>query len=117
MAAEHEGAEGETYIIADNRAPTLNHIVETLAEAQGVRPPRWHGPVPAPLCRVRRVRGRLQALWYIATPAPPAAAWLRSRRSFDVTKARSELGFEPRVAPEQGPREMVASYQEAGWLP
>ena len=31
-------------MIADDHSLSLNRIVETMAEAQGVRPPQWHRP-------------------------------------------------------------------------
>ena len=44
------------------------------------------------------------------------AAWFNSTRAFDIGKARRILGYQPKIPPEQGLKEMVRSYTEAGWL-
>jgi nucleoside-diphosphate-sugar epimerase len=44
------------------------------------------------------------------------AAWFNSTRSFDIGKARRILGYDPKVRPEDGLKEMVRSYVDAGWL-
>jgi nucleoside-diphosphate-sugar epimerase len=44
------------------------------------------------------------------------AAWFNSTRSFDIGKARRILGYEPKIRPAEGLKEMVRSYVDAGWL-
>ncbi len=114
--AEQEAAVGQTYIIADDHPLTLNQIVNTVADALGVRRPRVRLPlsllkVSAVMCEFAFKPLRL---------SPPIhrrrAAWFSSCRSFDITKARRELGYEPNVAPEDGLADMVRSYRAAGWL-
>lgn len=114
--AELEEAVGQTYIIADDHPLTLNQIVRVMAEALGVAPPRVH--LPLGLLRASAVLCE-----FACKPlgiSPPLhrrrAAWFSSCRSFDIGKARRELGFAPRVSPEEGLAEMVHSYRAAGWL-
>ena len=44
------------------------------------------------------------------------AAWFNSTRAFDIGKARRILGYQPKIRPENGLKDMVQSYQTAGWL-
>jgi nucleoside-diphosphate-sugar epimerase len=44
------------------------------------------------------------------------AAWFSSTRAFDIGKARRILGYQPKVQPEDGLKQMVRSYVDAGWL-
>jgi nucleoside-diphosphate-sugar epimerase len=36
--------------------------------------------------------------------------------SFDISKARRILGYEPKIRPAEGLKELVRSYLDAGWL-
>jgi nucleoside-diphosphate-sugar epimerase len=116
LCSKIDGAIGETFIIADDHAITLNEVARIVAETLGTRPPRVRLPYP---------------LLYYASAAcefackpfsisPPLhrrrAAWFNSMREFDIGKARRILNYQPKVRPEEGLKEMVRSYQEAGWL-
>ena len=116
LCTEKDEAVGETFIIADDHAITLNEIVRIISNALGVRGPRLRLPYP---------------LLYYASAAcefackpfsisPPLhrrrAAWFNSTRAFDIGKARRVLGYRPKVAPQDGLQQMARSYQEAGWL-
>jgi nucleoside-diphosphate-sugar epimerase len=37
-------------------------------------------------------------------------------RVFSIKKAQKELGFQPRINPEEGLRETVLWYKEKGWV-
>ena len=116
LCAEKEEAIGQTYIIADDHPITLNHIVETMSGALGVKPPTWRFPLFV-------LNTASVACEFACKPfgiSPPLhrrrASWFSHTRSFDISKARRELGYEPQVKIEDGLREMVRSYGEAGWL-
>ena len=116
LAAEKPEAVGEVFIIADDGAITLNRIIEIMGDELGVPPPRlrlpyWALYVPSAICE------------FACKPlglSPPLhrrrAHWFSSTRSFDITKARTRLGFTPKMPTEEGLRAMVRSYVEAGWL-
>ncbi len=117
LCATKEEAVGQTYIIADDHAVTLNCITEVIAKTLAVSPPKLHLPygllyTASALC---------EAICAPLRISPPLhrrrAAWFRSTRSFDIGKARRQLGFEPKVAAEEGLARMVESYIEAGWIP
>ena len=116
LAAEKDDVVGEIFIIADDHALPVGRIVQIVAEELGVSPPRIRLPYSL-------LYGVSAACEFACKPfgvSPPLhrrrAAWFNSARSFDIGKARRVLGYEPKVAPEDGLREMVRSYVEAGWL-
>jgi len=116
LCAEKDAAVGQTYIIADDHPITLNQIVSIMAAALGVPVPRRR--LPLWVLTVASV-----ACEFACKPfgiAPPLhrrrASWFSHVRSFDIAKARRELGYEPQVRIEDGLADMVRSYQEAGWL-
>jgi len=116
LCAKRDEAVGRTYIIADDHAITLNTIVTIIAEALEMTPPKRHLPLftlmwPSIACELACKPFKL---------SPPLhrrrASWFFATRSFDISRARGELGFDPKVSPDQGLRDMVKSYQSAGWL-
>jgi nucleoside-diphosphate-sugar epimerase len=116
LCSEVDEAVGEVFIIADDHAITLNEIARIVAEALGTRPPRIR--LPYPLLHYASAACELACKPF--SIAPPLhrrrAAWFNSTRSFDIGKARRMLGYQPKVSPEEGLKEMVRSYQKAGWL-
>ena len=116
LCAERDRAEGEAFILGDDHAITLNHVVIIIAEALGVPRPKLALPyfilyVPAAICE------------FACKPfgiSPPIyrrrAAWFNSSRAFDISKARRVLGYQPKIRPEDGLKDMVRSFAEAGWL-
>lgn len=116
LCSEVADAVGEVFIIADDHAITLNEIGRIVAEALGKPPPRIRLPYPL-------LYHASAACEFACKPfaiSPPLhrrrAAWFNSTRAFDIGKARRILGYQPQVRPEEGLKEMVRSYQEAGWL-
>ena len=116
LCAELDQAVGEVFIIADARALPLNEIVRIMSQALGIKPPRLRLPYPL-------LYGAAAACEFVLKPFPVSpplhrrrAAWFNSTRQFDITKARQHLGYDPKIAAEDGLREMVQSYQKAGLL-
>lgn len=116
LCADRPEAVGQTYIIADDHPITLNNVVRIVSEELGLSPtkrqlPLWILLVASGIvefgCKPFGIRPplyRRRAFWFWAT------------RAFDISKARRELGYEPKVAPEDGLKAMVRSFSEAGWL-
>ncbi|MBI4004258.1 MAG: NAD-dependent epimerase/dehydratase family protein [Candidatus Omnitrophica bacterium] len=116
LAAESDRAVGRAYLVGDDYAISLNHMVGCLAEALGVRRPRLRLPYGLLKAAAVACEGVCRPLGI----APPIhrrrAAWFASNRTFDISRARAELGYRPAIRIEDGLREMVQSYREAGWL-
>ena len=116
LAAETPEAVGRTYILAGEEAPTLNELVDQIAEVAEVAPPRLHLPVwpfwlAGALCEALCVPLRIE---------PPIfrrrVKFFTSNRWFDISRARTELGFVPRVPLREGIRRTLESYRQLGWI-
>jgi len=114
--ADNPKAVGEVYIIADDHAVMLNHIVDVICDELGV-------PVPTfrlPYVLLYAVSAACEFACKPFRISPPLhrrrAEWFRATRAFDISKARRDLGYEPKMTPEEGLRIMVRSFREAGWL-
>jgi nucleoside-diphosphate-sugar epimerase len=116
LAAETPGAVGRTYIITGNEAPTLNELVEEIAEVAKVRAVRWHLPVwpfwlAGALCEVVCVPLGIE---------PPIfrrrVKFFTNNRWFDTARARRELGYTPRVRLQEGLGRTLHSYRQLGWI-
>lgn len=113
---EVPGARGGTYILAGERYTTLNDLVALVAEELGVAPPRWHLPVwPVWLaglgCELVCVPLRIEPPLYRRR-----VDFYTKSRAFDITRARTELGYAPSVDLRTGIGRTIAWYRAQGWL-
>ena len=109
-------AKGRTYILAGPRYTTLEELVGMVAKELGVAPPRLHLPVwpfwtAGLLCETICVPLRIE---------PPIfrrrVDFYTKSRAFDISRARNELGYAPRVGLREGIRRTLEWYRRAGWL-
>ena len=109
-------AAGRTYILAGGEITTLAELVRVTAEVARVPPPSRRLPVwPVWLAGA--------ACETIFTPlgmSPPLyrrrVDFFRKSRAFDISRARQELGFEPRVTLREGIGRTLEWYREQGWI-
>lgn len=109
-------ANGRTYILAGPRYTTLEQLVQMVAKELGVAPPRVHLPVwpfwtAGLLCEMVCVPLRIE---------PPIfrrrVDFYTKSRAFDTTRARTELGFAPKVDLEEGIHRTAEWYRKEGLL-
>ena len=116
LAGRHPSAPGQTFTIAGSRYTTLNELVELIAGALGVEPPRLRIPyapvyVASVLCdRTFRAVGLSPPLY------PRRVEFFSKDRAFDISKARTVLGYEPQVGLEEGLRRTAEWYRQEGLL-
>lgn len=116
LAGECPNAAGRTYIITGEEAPTLNELVEEIAEVARVRAPRWHLPV-WPIWLAGAVCESICVPLGIEPPIfRRRVKFFTSSRWFDITRARTELGFSPRVHLRDGLFRTLDSYRRLGWV-
>jgi nucleoside-diphosphate-sugar epimerase len=107
---------GNVYILTGEEAVTLNQLVQVIAEVVGVSASKLRFPV-APVY----VAGFLCEL--LCKPFginPPLyrrrVDFFRKSRSFDISKARRELKFQPRMTLKAGIRHTVDWYRQENML-
>jgi len=116
QAAETPMAAGRTYILTGEEAPTLNELVVEIAGVARVPSPRLRLPVwPFWLAG-----GLCEAICIPFGVEPPIfrrrVKFFTSNRWFDITRARTELGFTPKVSLREGLRRTIESYRQLGWV-
>ncbi len=107
---------GRAYLIADERYYQIEEIVRAVARAleMPVRIP--HYPV-LPVVALGHIMDKVYRPFGLAPPIfPRRVDWYRQNRAFDITRAKRELGYAPRVHLDEGLRCTATWYREKGYL-
>ena len=116
QAAASPDAVGRVYILAGPPAVTIEQLVGLIARGLGVPAPRWRVPF-APVYLAGWV---CEGIWKVLPGDPPLyrrrVDFFRKRRSFDITRAREEIGYEPEIGLEEGLQRTLAWYRSEGLL-
>ena len=109
-------AANRTYILAGGEVTTLNALVALVAEGAGVPVPARHLPV----WPFRAAGAACEAVCAPLGLEPPIyrrrVDFFTNSRAFDITRARTEIGFAPRVGLREGIRRTLDWYRNEGWL-
>jgi nucleoside-diphosphate-sugar epimerase len=116
LCGEHPAAADRTYILAGGEVTTLNALVAQIAEVAGVPPPRLHLPV----WPFWVAGAACEALCKPLGLEPPLyrrrVDFFTKSRAFDISRARHELGYAPRVSLREGISRTLDWYRQHGWL-
>ena len=116
LCGEVGRAAGRTYILAGGEVTTLNELVNLIADIAAVPPPR----VRLPVWPVWIAGAACEAVCAPFGVEPPLyrrrVDFFTKSRAFDISRARSELGFEPKVSLREGIGRTLEWYKAAGWL-
>jgi dihydroflavonol-4-reductase len=109
-------AKGRSYILAGPRYTTLEELVRLVATELRVKPPRLHLPVwpfwtAGLLCEMICVPLRIEPPIYRRR-----VDFYTKSRAFDTTRARTELGYVPKVDLEEGIKRTANWYRTEGLL-
>jgi dihydroflavonol-4-reductase len=116
LCGTHPAAADRTYILAGGDVTTLNALVALVADAAGVPVPARHLPV-WPFWTAGAVCEAICAPFGIAPPIfRRRVDFFTKSRAFDITRARTEIGFAPRVGLREGIRRTLDWYRTEGWL-
>jgi dihydroflavonol-4-reductase len=116
LCGEHPAAANRTYILAGGEVTTLNALVGLVAEEAGVRTPALHLPV-WPFRTAGAVCEAVCAPFGIEPPIYRRRVdFFTKSRAFDITRARTEIGFSPVVGLRDGIRRTLTWYRDHGWL-
>lgn len=116
LCGEHPAAANRTYILAGGEVTTLNQLVRLIAEVAGVRPPTVHLPVwpfwvAGAVCEMVCVPLNIEPPLYRRR-----VDFFTKSRAFDITRARGEIGYAPRVALRDGIKRTLDWYRQHGWI-
>ena len=116
LCGEHPAAANRTYILAGGEVTTLNELVALVARVAGVPPPRLHLPV-WPFWIAGAACEALCRPFGIEPPIYRRRVdFYTKSRAFDITRARREIGYAPRVALADGIKRTLDWYREHGWI-
>jgi nucleoside-diphosphate-sugar epimerase len=108
--------EGRTYILAGDRPHRLKEIVQVIEDELGGTTSK--SPIPAiALSAYRALNNLVVAATGRNLPRHDRASFFLYDRSFDVSRARDELGYSPQVPLRETIRRAVTRYREQGYLP
>ena len=116
LAADNPNAVGKVYIAAGERYVTLNELAGIIARAVGAPVP-W---LKVPVKPVRVLSGICEDVCRALKLEPPIfrrrVDFFVKNRAFDITKAKAELGYSPKVDMEEGVTRTASWYRERGLL-
>jgi dihydroflavonol-4-reductase len=109
-------AAGRTYILAGGEVTTLNELARLIAEEAHVAPPRVHLPV-WPFWIAGAACEAVCAPFGIEPPIYRRRVdFFTKSRAFDISRARRELGYAPRVGLRDGIARTLHWYRQSGWV-
>jgi nucleoside-diphosphate-sugar epimerase len=107
---------GREYLIADERHYPIEEIVRAVGRALDVDVRIPHYPV-MPVVAAGHICEKLCKPFGITPPIfPRRVDWYRQNRAFDISRAKRELGYAPRVELDEGLRRTGRWYREQGYL-
>jgi len=116
LCGEHPAAANRTYIRAGPEVTTLNELVRRVAKQAGVSTPRLHLPV-WPFWTAGAICEAVCAPFGIEPPIfRRRVDFFTKSRAFDISRARAEIGYAPRVPLDEGIRRTLDWYGAHGWL-
>ena len=116
LCAEKPEALGRSYNIAGERPVTIRELAEAIARAQGKTLPG--GSIPLWLANLASdIFAIMPGMQGERAPLTRSrVAFLTHSRVYDISRARSELGFAPAVDLEEGMKRTAAWYRKHGYL-
>lgn len=116
LCATAPAAAGRTYILAGGEVTTLNELTAIIAAEAHVPPPRLHLPV-WPVWIAGAVCEAMCAPFGLEPPLYRRRVdFFTKSRAFDISRARTELGYTPQVGLREGIRRTLAWYRDEGWI-
>jgi 2-alkyl-3-oxoalkanoate reductase len=108
--------QGREYLIADAQYYPIEEIVKAVGRALDVNVRIPHYPL-LPVVALGHLVERISRPLRVTPPIfPRRVDWYRQNRAFDITRARRELRYVPRIELEEGLRRTGRWYVENGYL-
>jgi len=116
LAMDLEKGLGGTYIIGDEEYVPIKDLVVRVAKAMGVAVKVPHYPI-IPLVAAGHICEKICKPFGVTPPIfPRRVDWYRQYRGFDISKAKNELGYQPKVGLDEGLRITAEWYKKERYL-
>lgn len=116
LLAAEKGKIGKIYLITNRQSEPFDNIRKIIQETLGVH----RIPLYVPEWAALSIAAIVEKTFSILGKTPPVARKniesTLADRIFSIEKAQKELGFNPKIDPENGLRETVEWYKEKGWV-
>ncbi len=116
LVMEPGKGDGEAYLIADEEFVEIKDLVQRVARAMAKDVKIPHFPV-LPVVIAGHICEKVCKPFGIAPPIfPRRVDWFRQNRAFDISKAKRDLGYQPKVGLDEGLRRTAEWYKQEGYL-
>jgi nucleoside-diphosphate-sugar epimerase len=116
LAAEKEEALGEIFIIAGEESATSQAMAESVCRALGVTMPRWRIPLTPVWTAAWLVEAACRPFGIQPPIYPRRVDFFRADFRFDISKARTVLGYRPETGLDEGVRKTLEWYRSRSLL-
>lgn len=117
LAADVPAAKGRSYLIGDSEYVSLNELVRLIGEVQDTDVRIYRFPWYAPAYLVAYLMEIASRPFDYEPPLfRRRLTWFATNRGWNISRARTELGYEPRIGLEEGLRRTMGWYRERGLL-
>jgi nucleoside-diphosphate-sugar epimerase len=117
LVLDTPGSEGRVYLAGDEVPCTLNELVALVGRVQGIDVKIIHVPLLGPLWIVAAATEFACKPFGINPPLfRRRVSWFQNNRAYSIDRAKSELGYRPRVPLEEGLRRTAAWYRQEGYI-
>ncbi|UCD85916.1 MAG: NAD-dependent epimerase/dehydratase family protein [Deltaproteobacteria bacterium] len=116
LAGTRNNIIGRSYIISDDRVNTWKEFLDLMAEEMGVDKPGFSVPASLvyPLATVAEYGLKILLPWRPTPPLRTGVKLLSINRNFDISRAKNELGYVPRVSLQDGITSTVHWLRDCG---
>lgn len=116
LAMDPDKGNGRAYLAADAEYGTIEDLVRRTARAMGTEVRISHFPL-WPVIAAGHVCEKVCNPFGISPPIfPRRVDWYRQNRAFDITRARRELGYDPKIGLDEGLKRTFEWYRDNGFL-
>lgn len=116
ICMEPDKGNGREYLIADEEYYPIKEIVKKVGEALNAPLKIKYYPVMPVVIAGHIVEKLCRPLGITPPIFPRRVDWYRQNRAFDITRAKKELGYTPKIGLDEGLRRTGQWYKEMGYL-